>query len=200
MHEHIFFLGTGSGFSSLPNTSLLLNYKNSRVLIDFGFTGLKQLRTYRVSPDTIDALIITHMHSDHIGGIEMLAYILKFQYNRKLLLMFPHFEFKFMLWDALKNSMKYSAHGVMGMHDYFDTMIAYKTGKVTFLKFKSHSFTFIKTKHIPGMLSFGVLFSMNGKRVFYTSDMVFDPELLLFVNKKYTPSLIIHDCKTDSVE
>jgi len=200
MEEHILFLGTGSGFSTLPNTILLLNYRNSRILIDFGFTGLRQLRVNKISPDTIDALIITHMHSDHIGGIEMLSYILKFQFKKKLLIILPHFEFQFMLWDALKNSMKFSIHGVMQMSDYFDVMIARRANKVSNLRFKSHNFTFIKTKHIPGMLSFGVVFSMNNKRVFYTSDMVFDPELLLFVNKKYTPSLIIHDCKTDSAE
>ena len=198
MQEHILFLGTGSGFSSLPNTNILLNYTNCRVLIDFGFTGLGQLRTFDIRPDTIDALIITHMHSDHIGGIEMLAYILKFKYNKKLLLILPHFEFKFMLWDALKNSMKFSPHGIMQMSDYFDTIIAYRTDKVYKIRFKSHDFLFVKTKHIPGMLSFGVMFNINTKKVFYTSDIIFDPEFLMLVNNKYTPSVIIHDCKTDA--
>ncbi len=197
--ENIFFLGSGSGFSSLPNTSLLLNLRNTRVLIDFGFTGLNQLRRYKISPQTIDALIITHLHSDHTGGIEMLTYIHKFQYQKKLLLILPNFELQFMLWDMLKHSMRFSPKGIMKKSDYFDIKIAQcaSTCRFSTMRFKSHKFTFVKTKHVPGMLSYGVIFAMNGKRVFYTSDTAFDPELLAYVNENYTPSLIIHDCKTD---
>ncbi len=200
MRENIQFLGTGSGFSSLPNTNLLLNFKNSRIIIDFGFTGLKQLKELNLRPDSIDALIITHMHSDHIGGIEMLAYITKFKYRTKITLVLPHFEFKFMLWDTLRSSMQYSIKGPMKMADYFDTIVAKKDGCSQSVFFKSHRFIFVKTRHIPGMLSYGVVFTMNGKRIFYTSDTVFDPITLLKVNKKYNPSLIIHDTKTDNEE
>lgn len=198
--DNILFIGTGSGFSSLPNTNLLLNFKNVRILIDFGFTGLHQIKKLRINPSSIDAIIITHMHSDHIGGIEMLTYLLKFKYHRKNTLILPHFELKFMLWDALKGSMKYSHEGVMKMSDYFNVFIAEKNSTYRTILFKGHKFTFIKTRHVPGMLSFGVIFSMNGKRVFYTSDTVFDPALLFDVNRRFAPSLIIHDTKTNNDE
>ena len=94
--------------------------------------------------------------------------------------------------------MQYSKDGAMKMTDYFNIHVAEKNSTLRSIFFKGHKFTFVRTRHVPGMLSFGVIFTMNGKKVFYTSDTVFDPELLLWVNKKFSPSLIIHDSKTNN--
>lgn len=59
------------GSSSSGNAGLLLT-ENSKVLIDAGFSCRRlcgMLEERNVKPEEIDAIFITHEHSDHIAGI-----------------------------------------------------------------------------------------------------------------------------------
>ena len=59
------------GSSSSGNSGLLIT-ENSKVLIDAGFSCKKicgMLEERNVKPDEIDAIFITHEHSDHTAGI-----------------------------------------------------------------------------------------------------------------------------------
>ena len=59
------------GSGSKGNSTLLIG-NNKKILIDVGFSYpkmLMNLKTYDVSPSDIDAILITHTHSDHIGGL-----------------------------------------------------------------------------------------------------------------------------------
>ena len=64
----IIILGTGS-----KGNSTLLIGNDKKILIDVGFSYpkmVKDLSEYNVSPSDIDAILITHTHSDHIKGLE----------------------------------------------------------------------------------------------------------------------------------
>jgi ribonuclease BN (tRNA processing enzyme) len=65
------FLGCGDAFSSggYFQTSFLLQSGEFSFLVDCGATTLTALKKYRVSPDDIDAILITHFHGDHYGGL-----------------------------------------------------------------------------------------------------------------------------------
>jgi Metal-dependent hydrolases of the beta-lactamase superfamily I len=64
-------LGSGS-----KGNAVLLEAGGTRVLIDAGFSprGMqKRLEVMEVTPDSIEAVIITHEHTDHVGGVAACA-------------------------------------------------------------------------------------------------------------------------------
>jgi phosphoribosyl 1,2-cyclic phosphodiesterase len=63
--------------SGSKGNSIFLGTKNTKVLIDAGISAKalsKRLAEINVGIDEIDAILITHEHSDHILGLKMLAY------------------------------------------------------------------------------------------------------------------------------
>jgi ribonuclease BN (tRNA processing enzyme) len=68
------FLGTGCG-CPVPDrfySSILLQSGESRFLLDAGEPCSHSLRKRKVSFDSLDAIFISHGHSDHVGGLPML--------------------------------------------------------------------------------------------------------------------------------
>ena len=62
----LWVLGSGSG-----GNAVLVEVGESRVLVDAGFgtrTIAARLRTIGVAPESIEACIVTHEHTDHVTG------------------------------------------------------------------------------------------------------------------------------------
>lgn len=65
------FLGTGPG-SAIPGrfqSSLLLEIDDRRILLDAGEPCCSQLLNFGVPLESLDAIWLTHVHTDHNGGI-----------------------------------------------------------------------------------------------------------------------------------
>jgi ribonuclease BN (tRNA processing enzyme) len=67
-------IGSGDAFGSGGrfNTCFHLATGESRFLIDCGATTHTALRVSNIDPNTIDAIILSHLHGDHFGGIPFL--------------------------------------------------------------------------------------------------------------------------------
>lgn len=68
------FAGTGDAFGTggRMNTCLLVEALGIRFCIDFGATSVNALKALGVAHDGIDAILLTHLHGDHAGGIPTL--------------------------------------------------------------------------------------------------------------------------------
>jgi phosphoribosyl 1,2-cyclic phosphodiesterase len=67
-------LGTGDGWPGdrRGHSAFLFRLGGNTVLIDCGEPVSRRLRTAGVAPDTLDAIILSHLHCDHVGGFFML--------------------------------------------------------------------------------------------------------------------------------
>src|ERR1700729_1095623 len=66
------FLGCGDAFGSggRLNTCFLVNRRDaSSFLIDCGASAMISIRRFGVDPNRIDAIILSHLHVDHFGGL-----------------------------------------------------------------------------------------------------------------------------------
>ena len=69
------FIGTGSAFTmSNFQSNMLLDDSGKRLLIDCGGDARHALARVGLGARDIDALYVSHLHADHIGGIEWLGF------------------------------------------------------------------------------------------------------------------------------
>jgi hypothetical protein len=77
------FLGVGSAFSRKHyNNNCLIDFDKARLLIDCGHTAGRSLSELDYDWLEIGSILVTHMHADHIGGLEECALVNLFGINR----------------------------------------------------------------------------------------------------------------------
>jgi ribonuclease BN (tRNA processing enzyme) len=77
------FVGSGDAFGSGGRfqTCIRLQAEDTTVLIDCGATSLTALKAQCLDPGEVDAVVITHLHGDHFGGLPFL--VLDGQFTRR---------------------------------------------------------------------------------------------------------------------
>jgi ribonuclease BN (tRNA processing enzyme) len=70
------FIGSGDAFGSggRLQTCLLVDAPGVRFLIDCGCSSMIGLCAQHIDPDSIDAIVLTHFHGDHCGGVAFLLF------------------------------------------------------------------------------------------------------------------------------
>jgi ribonuclease BN (tRNA processing enzyme) len=77
------FVGSGDAFGSGGRfqACISLRWQQAHVLVDCGASSLIALKRLGLSPSTIDAVVISHLHGDHFGGIPF--FVLDQQFARR---------------------------------------------------------------------------------------------------------------------
>ena len=67
-------LGSGDAFSAggRHQAAYMISTGNSSILLDCGATALASLKQHRLNPETIDTIILSHLHGDHFCGLPFL--------------------------------------------------------------------------------------------------------------------------------
>jgi ribonuclease BN (tRNA processing enzyme) len=199
------FIGRGGAFApiTIGNSNLLLTSDSGkRLVVDFGTTAPYILRDEMGIPFTdIDGIYISHLHGDHIGGVEQFAFSRHFvpRSDGKRPKLFAVPELYKELWNtSLKGGLDCLPGRIMSLTDYFDCQPV-KKGRFVW---EHYEFTVVPTVHVVSgyviKQSYGLFIkpppARSGQHVLFTSDTTFAPDLL---GRYYAEAtLILHDCET----
>jgi ribonuclease BN (tRNA processing enzyme) len=191
MEFNIKAIGTGSAFTKTQcHTSLLLEVNGKRYLFDCGFKVPQALHEMGISLDTIDGIVISHIHADHTGGLEEVGFMGKYLLNKKFDLFIAE-DLVSPLWDnTLSGGMYELGGGEFGSLDMFFNVHTFEHDKIASLN--GLEVKAVKTIHVNTSKP-SYSFILDNK-VFFSADLLFD-ELLL--NKMYYDGVktFFHDCQ-----
>ncbi|MDF2835075.1 MAG: beta-lactamase domain protein [Paenibacillus sp.] len=188
---YITMLGTGSAFAKrFNNNNALIEAGQSRLLVDCGITLPKALHDQEVSFSELDAVLISHIHGDHVGGLEELAFQMMFKYGRKPVLYIAD-TLVAPLWEhTLKGGL---VQGELNELEHFFEVRPLSPGR-TYELLPGIKVELIKTDHIPGKDSYSFIFN---DAFFYSADMKFNAELLDSLAARGIHT-IYHDCQLEA--
>jgi hydroxyacylglutathione hydrolase len=195
LSNHIQMIGTGNMFAkNFYNNNAIIHTENFRILIDCGFTAARSLHQIGMNMNDIDGILITHIHSDHVGGLEEFAFQMNFIHQRKPKLYVP-VTIVDTLWEKTLCGALYDPHnGYHSLNNYFD-VIEIQEGTPIVID-NNFTIELFRTVHIKGKPSYALLINEN---LFYSSDMIFDPDLLQFIVAKGRCKHIFHECQLTGV-
>jgi ribonuclease BN (tRNA processing enzyme) len=84
MRPQVIGCGDGFGSSGRFRTCFHVSTDSTSFLLDCGTSSLIALRRFDVDPNTIQTVLISHLHGDHFGGLPFLLLDAQFVTKRKL--------------------------------------------------------------------------------------------------------------------
>jgi len=201
------FIGVGSAFttSDYYQSNLLITASTGKnMLVDCGtdirFSLNESCGITEVNLcNKIDAVYISHLHSDHIGGMEWMAFQTYFNPNHKRPKLFMEQTLIQELWDnSLVAGLGCIEGKCMHLTDYFTCRALAGNGSFTW---EGICFQLVQMPHIctgyKNFYSYGLIMNdliNNSPTVFFTTDTQYRPDIIAHEVK--TASVIFHDCET----
>lgn len=199
------FAGVGGAFSTpaLYQSNMLVTAASGRrLLIDCGsdirFSLAECGLTYENLRESLDAVYISHLHSDHIGGMEWLAISTYFHSDPWQLRLFMEGALMREMWnDALKAGLRCIEGKNMHLTDYFRCHPQAEDGS---FEWENIRFTLIRMDHVisgyRNHYSYGLLIrEAGGPEILITTDTQFRPEQIVRIGER--AAVIFHDCETN---
>jgi ribonuclease BN (tRNA processing enzyme) len=208
------FIGSGGGLGSPKE-----NFHSNAVLIKTDSTGQRHLfgidcgSTFQLAIEDLgfdvnefDGFYVTHLHADHVNGFEWVGfkrYFGTYPFGQNRPLLFGNTEVLETLW---KNVLSGGMESIQGQRNSLETYFKPKyvppNGKFCWTvndangKYKTE-FYLVQTVHVVDdrriKPSFGMMFDVNGKRIFYTGDTQFAPNQIMTYYEQ--SDVIFQDCE-----
>lgn len=195
-------LGVGSAFAkTLENTNFLIKTGDGvPFLLDCGHTATRSLARLSFRPSDLEGILLSHLHADHISGLEEMGFTGVFEWGRKFTLHVPKPLLQYLWEGSLKGGMGQrlkTSDGKFvdaGLSTYFNVN-AQATGKAFMIG--SVEITSFRTPHIPGRPSFGYSLreTLTGRTAMFTCDSQLSMRNLSKYGKG--AEIIFHDCQLD---
>jgi ribonuclease BN (tRNA processing enzyme) len=192
----VIVLGAGDTFSAVHRTSaVLLACDGFHLAIDCPDTYRGALRDAAqrsgrpLDLAAIDHVLITHVHGDHMNGLEGLAFFKHFVEHKRLRLVTSD-DVRTVIWEQrLRASMERlwdeTSFRALAFDDYFDHVPLAWDGAIEVGPFRVHA---RRTKHhVP---TSALLVEANGATFGYSADTAFDPELIAWLSRA---DVVLHE-------
>jgi len=193
-------LGCGSAFTMKDfQTNLLIERNGKRLLVDAGTDIRFSLKAQGLSYKDIDAVYITHLHADHIGGIEYLAFCSYFDPTKKgSIKLFGNQRVLDEAWNStLRGGLRSVQGKVVSIHDYFNVEAIPDNSSFIW---EGIVFDIVQSVHIMDgysiVPSYGLMIHHPDKphKIYITADAQFNPNQIKDFYKQ--ADIIIQDCET----
>lgn len=196
----LIFLGSGCAFTfgtdNYQSNMLLISDTGKKLLIDCGSDIRYSLYHAGFSHLDITDIYISHVHADHVGGLEYIGFSTKFDSRCQKPKLYLDAELAKTLWvNSLSGGMKYIEHEIATLETFFD--IVEIESKRNFI-WSDIKFNVIKVIHVNSDIaiipSYGLFFEVNGIKVFLTTDT----KMCLNNLERYyqKADIIFQDCET----
>jgi hypothetical protein len=193
-------VGTGDAFSRrYGQTNVLVETDDVRMMIDFGHLAPLRLEALGFSLSQLTHVVVSHIHADHVGGLEELAFLSRFVHHGRVRLLVPR-GLKGLLWEhTLRGGLEMVADESgaaehCDLRTYFDVVELdegwQEIGPLALRPFK--------TDHVPGKDSWGFVvreLASGDQMIFGCDTRTPHPELLAEpLSSDFATGPIFHDC------
>ncbi len=180
--------GTGAAWATYyGNASAVLEAEGQRLLIDCGHTVPGRLRQMDLSLRDIDAVFLSHLHGDHIYGLEEWGFRSFLQWQIKPYLLIAA-DLVAPLWrNVLSGTMAQVCDQHCTLRDYF-TVVPLHSGQPQTLG--PWTLEMHPVRHVPNACSYGVKVRAENAVLGFTCDSLADADPWFYEDT----DLVFHDC------
>ena len=200
----LLFLGSGSAHTlegdNFQSNMTLLADTGRRLLIDCGSDIRWSLARQGLSYRDVSDIYISHLHADHIGGLEHIGFQRKFDPRCARPRLYIDASLPEPLWDhSLKGGMGLISEGETNLETFFDVHVV---NALEAFDWEGVTLRPVPTTHVtaPGrtIVSHGLLIEHRQHQTFITTDTQYCPDHL--TPYYLAADLIFHDCEVGPIK